>query len=127
MALLLDRGVDINAGSSALYCETALHYAALQGHCAVVEVLVQRGAEWGTRDLIAMTAGENAIRAGRMAVVQMVFGAGSGGRVELATVNLGRQVKAVGLEVGAIKRRISLLMAMENWAVHFQRQVAKCI
>lgn len=120
VARLLDHGVDVNARSRALYCKTALHYAALQGHCAVVELLMQRGAKLGTKDLVGMTAGEKAILAGEMAVVQMIFGAESERQIELATVNLRRQFKAVREEIGVIRRRINLLMALENWAVHFQ-------
>lgn len=120
VALLLDHGVDVNARSSALYCKTALHYAALRGHCEVVELLIQRGAKLGMKDLVGMTAGEKAILAGQRAVVQMIFGEESERQIEMATVNLVWQVPAVRLEIGAIRRRITLLMALENWAVHFQ-------
>lgn len=120
VGLLLDHGVDINARSSALYCKTALHYAALQGHCAVVELLMQRGAKLDTKDLIGMTAGEKAVLAGQMAVVQIIFGAESDRQIKLATGNFLQQFKAVRQEICAVWRRIDLLMALENWAVHFQ-------
>lgn len=120
VGLLLDYGVDINARSGALYCKTALHYAALQGHCAVVELLMQRGVKLGTKDLVGMTAGEKAILAGRMAVVQLLFGAESERFTRLTTVKLLRQSEAVREEIGVIRRRIKLLMALETWAVQFQ-------
>lgn len=91
VGLLLDHGVDINARTRSFNHETALHYAALQGHCAVVELLIQRGANLSAKDWNDMTAGETAILAGQMEVVQLVFGLQSEKEVKLASVNLVRQ------------------------------------
>lgn len=120
VALLLDHGVEIYARSSAMYCETALHYTALQGHSAVVELLMQCRAKLGTGGLIGMTAGEKAILAGQMVVVQMIFGAESERQIELATLNFLRQFNAMWQDISVIRTRINLLMALENWAVHIQ-------
>lgn len=81
---------------------------------------MQRGAELGTKDLIGTTAGEKAILASQIAVVQLVFGAESERQIELATVNHLREFKTVRQESGVVRRRINLLMDLESWAVHFQ-------
>lgn len=120
VGLLLDHGVDINARSGALYCKTALHCASLQGPCAVLQLLMERGVNLGTKDLIVMTAAETAILAGQMAVVQLVFGAESERHIRRTTVKLLRQFKAVREEISVVRRRIKLLMALETWAVQFQ-------
>ncbi|KAL0635169.1 hypothetical protein Q9L58_005894 [Maublancomyces gigas] len=119
VGLLLDYGVDINARTRSFNHQTALHYAALQGHCAVVELLIQRGANLSTKDWHDMTAGETAILAGQMEVVQLVFGLESEKQVELASVNLVRQYKNVEQDIGIVRRRIQLLLRIEALAVEF--------
>lgn len=90
------------------------------GHREVVELLMQRGADLGAKDNTSMTAGEKAILAGQMEVVQLVFGAESEQQIRLATVNLVHQFKVVGQEIGILRRHIQLLLTLEAWAVLFR-------
>jgi ankyrin repeat protein len=49
--LLLDRGAAIDAIPHGFdYAGTGLHYAAMNGHRAIVELLLQRGADVSVRD-----------------------------------------------------------------------------
>lgn len=57
---------------------TALHWAALNGHLEAVKALVAKGADMGVRNKAGRTAGFEAQRAGRGDVVGWLLGRGGG-------------------------------------------------
>lgn len=119
VGLLLDHGVDINARTRSFNHKTALHYAALQGHFAVVKLLIERGAKLCAKDWKDMTAGETAILAGQMEVVQLVFGVESERQVKLASVNLKRQYKNVERDIAIVRGMIQAMLRIEAVTVEF--------
>lgn len=77
--LLAARGADLNAGEDdGLHRHTALHWAAYQGHAAAVAALLEQpGLELETRDGHGTTALTVAVDRRRLAIAEMLIGAGA--------------------------------------------------
>lgn len=117
--LLLQCGADVGAVRTALLGMKPLYYAVMLGHVHMVELLLSHGAHIDMGDLIGSTVAQDAALAGRVEVLELLFGREEAATI-VASARVGLLVPLVGVERIVLEWHIRPLVVAEEWAKGFR-------
>lgn len=119
--LLVQHGVEINASSGDGSGRSPFHYAAILGHCAVVELFMQCFADLDARDARKMTVAQTAAASGYHGSVRLVLGTDDKGEIAMATAVRRVHASLVRVEMARARKEVRDLLLMDNIFDRFQR------
>lgn len=118
--LLLDYGADIDARGTNVLIKSALGYACLRGHCAVAEMLLNRGAHLEAKRRGKITLAQRTVLAGHLDIVSLVLLPGEDRREVVSAQDRRIFFPLVSLELWHIDTHITYYMDVERRVSQFR-------